>query len=158
MGGIKPLLPPLKVFFPVIGSKCPRSPPVAIIAYIKTSECRHLLTCKRCGGARHKATTYRVELPSPQGADKHDQSNCEHPRSCNLLQLCDIYIYITVNFIASFSLSLTSCGVCGKDVNLVECSSRSICGRVLKSGQKSTWFYPSKRHKIRSECVVDSLA
>lgn len=29
----------------------------------KTEECRHLLTCKRCGGAGHMAVGCRVELP-----------------------------------------------------------------------------------------------
>lgn len=50
------------------GTKRPRLSPTCghcLRSSHKTSECRHLLTCKRFGGAGHLAANCRVELPSP---------------------------------------------------------------------------------------------
>lgn len=50
------------------GSKRQRLPPTCghcLRSTHRTSECRHLLMCKRCGGAGHMAFGCRVELPSP---------------------------------------------------------------------------------------------
>lgn len=50
------------------GSKRQRLPPTCghcLRSTHRTSECRHLLMCKRCGGVGHMAFGCRVELPSP---------------------------------------------------------------------------------------------
>ncbi|KAH7667215.1 Aldehyde dehydrogenase N-terminal protein [Dioscorea alata] len=59
---------PPQGFLPVTGTKRPRSPPACnhcLRTTHKTSECRHRLSCKRCGGAGHMAANCRVEIPSP---------------------------------------------------------------------------------------------
>lgn len=59
---------PKQGFLPVAGVNRPRSPPSCnkcLRSSHTTAECRHLLTCKRCGGAGHLATNCRVKLPSP---------------------------------------------------------------------------------------------
>ena len=65
------------------GEKRPRSPPVythCLRSTHKTLECCHRITCKRCGGARHVAANYLMEMPDHFNEKEIDR-RCEMEES-----------------------------------------------------------------------------